>query len=105
KLIAADSSKIPRTQNGESKRIKNTKTGIHLQNLPISVLVECLARASAFMDDVIIDSSGIGYNLDIKIDAIMTQLEDINTELKKNGLELVRSTKMMKTLIIKDDKR
>lgn len=105
KLIVIDSSKIPHTQNGESKRIKNTKTGIHLQNLPISTFVQSLSKAIAFMNDVVIDSTGINYNLDIKIDAIMTQFDDITTELKKNGLALVRSTKMMKTLVIKDNKR
>ncbi|MDD2791790.1 MAG: redoxin domain-containing protein [Sediminibacterium sp.] len=105
KLIVIDSSRIPHTYNGESKMIKNSKTGIHLQNLPISSFVQSLSKAIAFMDDVVIDSTGIDYNLDIKIDAILTNFEDINAELKRNGFALVRSTKIMQTLVIKDDNR
>ncbi len=102
KLLATNASNKLNSKGGPSKIIKRNKTGIHLQNLPISSVIESLAKMPAFEEEIIIDGTGISGNIDFKIEALYTNFEEIKVELAKLGFELVRSTKIMKTLVIKD---
>jgi thiol-disulfide isomerase/thioredoxin len=48
------------------------------------------------------DETGIDYPVDIQINALLTELTEVQQELRRNGLELVRGKKMMKVIVIRD---
>lgn len=50
------------------------------------------------------NATGIDHNIDITIDADLTNFEDVRIELRRNGLDLVQSSKRMKVLVIRDSK-
>lgn len=49
-----------------------------------------------------IDKTGLVGNIDIRLDADMTNMDDVRKALQKNGLDLIRGRKKMKVLIISD---
>lgn len=51
-----------------------------------------------------IEATGIKSNIDLTIDADLTDLNDVKRELQKHGLDLVLGTKKMKVLVIRDPK-
>ncbi len=77
--------------------------GIPLINQPVSRLIKIIYSYHQG-DFPIIDETGIEHNIDIKIEALMTDLEDIRKSLQKNGLDLVKAEKEMKVLVIRDPK-
>ena len=78
-------------------------SGFTLQNQPInSLLVEIWGFHQ--YEPIFIDETGISYNIDLKIDAVLTDLNDIKKALQKNGLDLVRGEKEMKVIVIRDSK-
>ena len=48
------------------------------------------------------DETGIIENIDIELDAILTDFEALKKELEKHGLLLEQKTKAMKVIVIKD---
>lgn len=51
-----------------------------------------------------IDGTGIKDNIDIKIDADLTNLQDVKIELQKKGMDLIKAYKRMKVLVVRDVK-
>jgi len=49
-----------------------------------------------------VDETGLKKNFDLTLDADMTNIVDIRKELQKQGLDLVRGTKEMQVLVIRD---
>lgn len=48
------------------------------------------------------DGTGINYPIDFSMETIMTSLQDIRRALQEQGLDLVKGTRMLKTIVIRD---
>ena len=49
-----------------------------------------------------IDETGITENFDLKLDAVLTDIADIQRGLQKYGLDLEKSEKEMKVIVIRN---
>lgn len=88
-----------RSKGGQSSIDGNLYTGFNATNIPISDLVE---RLRGVMDgDVLIDSTGIDYNIDIRLTGIIDK-SSMTKELRSVGLRVVGEKRRMKVLVIKD---
>jgi thiol-disulfide isomerase/thioredoxin len=78
--------------------------GYTFKNVPVSYLVAGIRFYLSDLEkrEVFIDDTGITDNIDFSIDADMTNLKDIQKELKKQGFELIRGHKKMNVLVISD---
>ena len=52
--------------------------------------------------EALVDETGITYNIDITIEGLKGNLPSVNECLKRNGLEIVRGTRQMKVLVVRD---
>jgi len=84
-------------------KLPTDRTDIKLVDKPISSLVEQLYFCFP-NGDPIIDLTGISTNIDIYVEGLKNDLQDIRAGLQKNGLDLVKSEKMMKVVVIRDPK-
>lgn len=76
--------------------------GFTLVNVDINFLPKMLSK---YIDDYrrpMLNATGITDNIDITIDALLTDFNDIQKELKRNGLQFVKDTKKMKVIVIRD---
>ncbi len=110
KLIAKpQTEKMIKTKTSSSKRIveyksgENTrgKFGFILKNCPIDNILDF---ASYFIksEHPFLDYTGIKNNIDIDLDADMTDIPSIRKSLAKYGLDLVEGVKEMKVMVITD---
>jgi hypothetical protein len=82
-----------------------TGDGITFQKLvnePISLLISIIWGQNQD-EPPIIDKTGITGNIDITIDAFMGDMSDLKRALQKQGLDLIRREKEMKTIVISDN--
>lgn len=104
------------TKRGAAKRLQseggkpffsggNTISGFAVRNYSVK---EFLSLATCNLPNnqqfIFIDDTGISNNIDITLDADMTSYETVRRVLQKNGLDLVKATKEMKVLVIRDSK-
>ncbi|MFS2185606.1 TlpA family protein disulfide reductase [Mucilaginibacter sp. Mucisp84] len=101
--------KITATEKGRVKLLTKGDTtfmnmiphaGFTAKNFPIQNLIRMLWAHHE--DKVFIDETNIKGNIDIKLDCIMTDLNDVKKALQKNELDLVEGQKDMKVLVIRD---
>lgn len=108
KLVAKEGawSKL-KSKGGESKfsGMKSSMTlGFTLKNYPTEELL-ALVMAYIHSDDVpCFDVTGFKGNIDITVDALMTDITEIRKSLNKYNLDLVKSTRLMTVLVIGDRK-
>ncbi|MCD9019952.1 TlpA family protein disulfide reductase [Parachryseolinea silvisoli] len=76
--------------------------GFKLRNYPANELIDIISRYISDEEPPYIDFTGMKGNIDIAIDADMTDREQIRRELNRNGLDLVKGKMKMWTLIIRD---
>lgn len=50
----------------------------------------------------IYDETGIDYPIDIEFKALLTDFSEVQQELHRHGLELVKGKKWMKTIVIRN---
>lgn len=103
KIVASkNAEKLCRTKGGKPLW-EGTYSSFHLQNQPVSSL---LAEIWSFYqtEPIFIDDTHITYNIDLKIDAVLTDISDIQKALQKNGLALVKSEKEMNVIVVRDAK-
>jgi hypothetical protein len=99
-LQATDSAKIKlRTGGGEPKQ-NFTHAGISLINQPLSVLLETLFINNQ-MQPPFIDQTGIDFKIDLKLEAIMFDIKDVQKALLKQGLRLIRGEREMNVIVLK----
>ncbi|HEX9826075.1 MAG TPA: redoxin domain-containing protein [Flavobacteriaceae bacterium] len=82
----------------------STAIGFEWANCPSKYLSGSLYYLIDDNETPIIDKTGISGNIDFKIKADMTNLESIRKALQKQGLDIVKGTKEMKVLVIRDPK-
>lgn len=109
KLTAtATAQKQLRTKGGTPYSSKSDNgtiyTGFTLRNYPFQRFIKMIEQYLKFYQPPIIDETGIEGNIDITVDAIMSDLEQVRRELHKNGLDLVKSKKIKQVLVIRDSK-
>lgn len=76
------------------------RTSFTAGNYPMRNLVNWIRSNQE--DKVILDETGISNNIDITMDCIPTNIDDLQNALHANGLELVRSEKPMRVVVIRD---
>lgn len=93
-----------KTKGGDPVRNDGSNVlGFSLNNHSVSQFLAALTTYQLEMRKLpILNETGIKHNIDISINGLLTDLSDIKRELKKNGLDLIRSTKEMKVLVIRD---
>jgi thiol-disulfide isomerase/thioredoxin len=91
-----------RTKGGEPYW-EESFSGVSFKNQPVSSLL--LQIWSYYqLGPTFIDDTGINYNIDLDLKANMTDINDIRKALRKNGLDLVKGEKWLKTIVIRDQK-
>ena len=88
-----------KTAGGLEKR-EYTHAGDKLQNVPVNEIINCL-WAYQQHEAPFINETGIKENIDINLDAILTDLGDVRKALQKYDLDLVKGYKVMRVLVIK----
>lgn len=77
--------------------------GFTLTNWPSRYLIGSLSYfVSEKVQEPFVDCTGISGNIDITVEADMTNLQAIQVAIRKQGLELVKSTQVMDVLVIRD---
>jgi thiol-disulfide isomerase/thioredoxin len=74
---------------------------IEFENRPIHLLLTALYAFNPY-EPPFLNETGIDYSIDLNLEAIMTDLEDTRRELHKLGLDLVKSTTPLRTIVISD---
>jgi thiol-disulfide isomerase/thioredoxin len=103
KIVALkNAEKLIRTKGGEPQWT-GSFSNFTLQNQPVSsLLVEIWGFHQK--EFTILDETSINYNIDLKIDAVMSDMHDIQKALQKNGLDIVMGEKEMKVIVVRDSK-
>tara|TARA_R110002051_G_scaffold294983_1_gene360686 strand:+ start:4611 stop:5912 length:1302 start_codon:yes stop_codon:yes gene_type:complete len=106
KLTVSDKAiKKLKTKGGE-KEWSGKFDGILLNNQPVLALIQVIDSYNSlgYKNLPVIDETGIQGNIDIKLNGILTDLDDTKRTLKINGLELVEGKKLMKVIVVRDPK-
>lgn len=109
KLVASDMAKKElKTKGGAPNNIfYASEIGFKKSNISVSSgNYSLLANIWAYhqLEPPFIDDTGIDYNIDIELNAIMIDLNDIKRALKEKGLDLIKSSKEMKVIVIRNSK-
>jgi thiol-disulfide isomerase/thioredoxin len=92
-----------RTKGGEPYW-EESFSGVNFKNQPLSTLL--LYIWSYYQEGpTFVDDTGIANNIDLDLHANMTDINDIRKALQKNGLDLVKRYRIMKTIVIRDPKK
>jgi thiol-disulfide isomerase/thioredoxin len=100
KLVTTRRWKKMLISKGDSTHETFTHAGFSLQNIPIKELVAIIHSVKPW--EIFVDKTGISKNIDLNIDAIMTEFEDVRKALAEKGLFLIRARKKINTIIISD---
>lgn len=102
RLVATDAARKQLPAKGKPGKVSGgDHAGYALYNIPVANIISIIGGYHQ-REPLIMDETGIGGNIDIRLDALMTDLEDIKKALRKNGLDMVKGERMMKTLVIRD---
>jgi hypothetical protein len=96
-----------RTKGGKPGDLKETgadggAAGFSYQNYPISYLHQKIERYLSTQQVPIIDETGITYNIDVSVDALLTDRDWVIRELRRSGLDLVLENTLMLVLVIRE---
>lgn len=109
-IVSSDKAKSDLMTKGDKPFITGNRMGKNFINVTVDDVIYQLYGLSPFFrevnwqafEDPIFDETGIKGNIDINIDAPMTDSGEVLKSLRAKGLELVRGYKEMKVLVIKD---
>lgn len=79
-------------------------TGGAFNNISVQTLIRIIDYTCqlSIKDLPILDETGITGNIDITLNAVMSDLEDIRKALQQNGLDIVQGEKEMQVLVIRE---
>lgn len=101
-LTATDQAQAKLKTNGiDSAYIDKGYAGFEFKDVPVKEIIVRLYRAQQ-LGPPFIDATGITGNIDITIDADLSDINEFKTALKKQGLELVYGKREMNVIVIKD---
>ena len=102
-LTASDEARTKLKTNGVDSVYKdNGYAGFEFKDVPVKEIIVRLYRAKQ-LGPPFIDATGIKGNIDITIDADLSDLNELKRALGKHGLDLVYGKKEMKVIVIKDN--
>jgi hypothetical protein len=103
KLVASESSKEKLKTLGGTRNYVVDHAGVDLTNAPVQGLLNLICHYHHELEYLpFVNETGIDENIDIKFDAIMTDLEDVRRALRESGLNLEKGWKEMKVLVIRN---
>lgn len=76
--------------------------GFSIKNVSVRRFLNMAVTYCKDYDIPYLDETGISGNIDITFDALLTDLDQVVAELRKNGLDLVRGKKKMRVIVIRD---
>jgi hypothetical protein len=91
-----------RSKGGDGRFPKADAAGFTVRNVPMQMIISIISKYHADKQAPIIDETAIDYNIDITLDAIMTEFNDVRRGLRRNGLDLILSRKKMAVLVIRE---
>jgi len=97
KLIATDNARQKLPTKGGKANADYSQSGFAFTNQPVSKIIFQIWGYNP--TEVVIDETGIMGNIDIQIDAILTDFEDFRKALKKQGLDIIRDKRVMKAIV------
>lgn len=102
RLVASEEAKLKLKTKGEKFYFQENKhAGFSAKNYPIKNLLGYLWGYNQSQPPFV-DETGIEGNIDIAINALLTDFNDFKRGLNENGLNLVKGEKDMKVLVITD---
>lgn len=87
------------TAGGTPKYTSYDFAGFEFENIPIKEIIAKL-WANFQLEPLFVDKTGITGNIDISIDANLTDFQDFKSALNKYGLDLIRGTTQVKVIVI-----
>jgi thiol-disulfide isomerase/thioredoxin len=100
RLVANNSARTKLPTHHTNKLYECDFSHLKFINQPVNNIISQLWIFN--QDDIFIDETGITGNIDIQIDAVLTEFNDFKKALKAQGLDLVQGTKQMKVLVFRD---
>jgi thiol-disulfide isomerase/thioredoxin len=106
KLVANEEAKKKIMTRGGSAYNSSDRciaAGFKVRNVPVKTFI---MQLSYYLNEIeeypFIDGTDLSGNIDMAIDADLTNLQDVKTELQKLGMDFVKSYQKMKVLVIRD---
>lgn len=100
-LVIFDPAKLRYKNNGKPNVSRVDIAGLVADKISIERLLFCIAYYNVDQPNFF-DNTNIQGTIFIKLDAIMNDLPDVRKALQSNGLDLIKSKRMMKVLVIHD---
>jgi hypothetical protein len=105
KLIVREEAKAKlQTKSNEAVSEDLDHAGLIIKNCPVQRLIGAIWYYNQ-QSPPIVDETGIEGNIDITINALLTDFSDIQRALKEQGLDLVAGEKEMKVVVVRDSKK
>src|SRR5690606_31255622 len=79
-------------------------TGFTVRNFPAEKLLRLVVRYISNKYTIFVDETGLAGNIDLEVDALMTDWDELRKGLRGKGFDLIRGTRTMKVLVISDRK-
>lgn len=107
KLVAQKNAAEILKTKGEKKYVTRGPLcfGGELRNIPVSILASVILDFFPSRRIVVIDKTGIDYNIDITLRGDLTEFENLRATLRESGLDLIQSTESLDVLVIRDPSR
>lgn len=78
--------------------------GFEIRNASVDFLLGYVRKYISDYEPPFFNETGIDGNIDIKMDALMTNREQVIKALRMNGLDLVKRERLMKVIVVRDGK-
>jgi thiol-disulfide isomerase/thioredoxin len=100
-IKCVDKSKF-KISSGDKPSLDVKKFWLKAKNQPLSKIVSSIQHFNQVDGPVFIDESNISVNVDLEINAQLDDLETLKRELNKYGLDIVKESRAVSMLIVKD---
>jgi hypothetical protein len=104
KLVASSNVASQVGTKGGKYHYYESPSGFTVRNFPAERLLSLVVRYVSNKYTIFVDETGLSGNINLSVDALMTDWDDLRSGLKRNGFDLVRGFKQMKVLVINDPK-
>jgi hypothetical protein len=98
RIVTSPETKTKLITKGSEKHLETSQGGFIFINQPIGKLI--FELWSYRQNDIFIDETGINSNIDIKVNAVMTDFKEVRKALTEAGLDLIQGEREMKVIII-----
>jgi thiol-disulfide isomerase/thioredoxin len=101
KLVATEDAKEKLKSAATQRSGKVSFDGLHLKKIKMGVVLTHI-RHYLGTKYTILDETGITDDIDIDMDAVMQDFDEVRNALRKNRLDLVKTEKIVKCIVISD---